>query len=404
MIYNNLYLIFRIFIIIFSISLSFLMSQGVLEKERSEIILELLTSDLESPIAMSYAKGTEDLYIAEQKGIIKIYSNKEVKKTPFLDLRKKISGVNRFYSEKGLLGLAFHPNYDENRKFYVNYSADLDKPSIDHKTIISEFQTSLSNPEKALFQSEKVILEIEQPEANHNGGTLQFAKDGYLYIGSGDGGGAGDKHGIEGNAQNPNTLLGKLLRINIDTNLPYEIPNDNPFSKGKGLPEIYALGLRNPWKFSFDRTTGRLFLGDVGQERIEEINIIEKGKNYGWKVLEGNLCYDPIENCNTKGFEPPIYSYSHDIGNSIIGGYVYRGNKKSFYYGKYIYADWSGKIFYLSEDKKNWSSQELKIQNKEKEPWKFINSFGEDAIGNLYLLTQEKTNPGSKGYLYKIIL
>jgi glucose/arabinose dehydrogenase len=391
------------FVIIFSYLFGILIAQGVQEKERSEIILELLSSDLESPVAMSSAKGTDDLYIAEQKGIIKIYSNKEMKKTPFLDLRKKISGVNRFYSEKGLLGLAFHPNYDENRKFYVNYSADLDKPNIDHKTVISEFQSSLSNQEKVLFQSEKIILEIEQPEANHNGGTLQFGKDGYLYIGSGDGGGAGDKHGIEGNGQNPNTFLGKLLRLNIDSNLPYEIPSDNPFLKGKGLPEIYALGLRNPWKFSFDRTTGRLFLGDVGQERIEEINIIEKGKNYGWKVLEGNLCYDPIENCNTKGFESPIYSYNHDIGNSIIGGYVYRGNKKSFYYGKYIYADWSGKIFYLSDDKKNWVSQELRIQNKDREPWKFINSFGEDAKGNLYLLTQEKPNPGSKGYLYKII-
>ncbi len=392
------------FVVILSYLLGILIAQGVQEKERSEIILELLSSDLESPVAMSSAKGTEDLFIAEQKGIIKIYSNKEIKKTPFLDLRKKISGVNRFYSEKGLLGLAFHPNYDENRKFYVNYSADLDKPSIDHKTIISEFQTSLSNPEKVLFQSEKIILEIEQPEANHNGGTLQFGKDGYLYIGSGDGGGAGDKHGTEGNGQNTNTLLGKLLRLNIDTNLPYEIPSDNPFIKGKGLPEIYALGLRNPWKFSFDRITGRLFLGDVGQERIEEINIIEKGKNYGWKILEGNLCHDPIENCNTKGLEPPIYTYSHDVGISIIGGYVYRGNKKSFYYGKYIYSDWSGKIFYLYEDKKNWNSQELKIQNKDKEPWRFINSMGEDSKGNLYLLTQEKPTPGSKGYLYKIML
>ncbi len=385
-------------------STTYLVSEGVQEKERSEVILELLTAELESPIALSPAKGTDDLYIAEQKGIIKIFSNKELKKAPFLDLRKKVAGINRFYSEKGLLGVTFHPSYDENRKFYVNYSADLDKPSVDHKTVVSEFQSSLSNPEKALLQSEKIILEIEQPEANHNGGTLQFGKDGFLYIGSGDGGGAGDKHGMEGNSQNPNTLLGKLLRINIDTNLPYEIPIDNPFFKGKGLPEIYALGLRNPWKFSFDRITGRLYLGDVGQERIEEVNIIEKGKNYGWKVLEGNLCYDPLENCNTKGFEQPIYSYGHDIGISIIGGYVFRGSKKSFYYGKYIYADWSGKLFYLYEEKKGWVSQELKIQNKESYPWKFINSLGEDSRGNLYLLTQEKPSPGSKGYLYKIIL
>lgn len=383
-----------------------LIPQGILEKERSEVILELLTSDLESPVAFSPAKGSEDFYIAEQKGLIKIFSNGEIKKFPLLDLRKKLAGMHRFYSEKGLLGIAFHPKYDENRKFYAFYSTDLDKSSVDHKMTLSEFQTSLANPDKALMQSEKVILEIEQPEANHNGGTIVFGNDGMLYIGSGDGGGAGDRHGKEGNGQNLNTHLGKILRINIDTidTETYKIPSDNPFLKKNALPEIYAYGLRNPWKFSFDRTTGRLFLGDVGQERIEEINIIEKGKNYGWKIMEGNLCYDPPEDCSTRDLEPPIYSYTHKEGVSVIGGYVYRGNRKSYYYGKYIFADWSGKIFFLSETNKVWSAQEIKVQNKETFQWKFINSFGEDNKGNLYILTQEKASPGSKGYLYKLVL
>jgi glucose/arabinose dehydrogenase len=383
-----------------------LIPQGILEKDRSEVILELLTSDLESPVAFSSAKGTDDFYIAEQKGLIKIFSNGEIKKFPLIDLRKKVAGINRFYSEKGLLGIAFHPKYDENRKFYIFYSTDLDKSSVDHKMTLSEFQSSLANPDKALMQSEKVILEIEQPEANHNGGTIVFGNDGTLYIGSGDGGGAGDKHGKEGNGQNLNTLLGKLLRINIDTSETetYKIPADNPFLKKNALPEIYAYGLRNPWKFSFDRLTGKLLLGDVGQERIEEINIIEKGKNYGWKIMEGNLCYDPPEECTTKDLELPIYSYTHKEGVSVIGGYVYRGSKKSYYYGKYIFADWSGRIFVLSETNKVWNAQEIKIQNKETFRWKFINSFGEDNKGNLYILTQEKAAPGSKGYLYKLVL
>jgi glucose/arabinose dehydrogenase len=397
----------NIFVIIFIIGTCWvaLVSQGILEKDRSEVILELLTSELESPVAFATAKGTEDFYIAEQKGIVKIFSKGEVKSTPLLDLRKKVAGINRFYSEKGLLGIAFHPKFDENRKFYVNYSSDLDKSSVDHKMVLSEFQTSLSNPDKALLQSEKIILEIEQPESNHNGGTIVFGKDGLLYIGSGDGGGAGDKHGTEGNGQNLSTLLGKLLRINIDSDTePYKIPLDNPFIKKNALPEIYAYGLRNPWKFSFDQLNGRLFLGDVGQERVEEINIIEKGKNYGWKIMEGELCYDPPENCSTKDLEPPIFSYTHKEGVSIIGGYVYRGSKKSYYFGKYIFADWSGKLFCLSESNKIWNAIEIKIQNKESYKWKFINSLGEDTKGNLYILTQEKPAPGSKGYLYKLLL
>ena len=258
---------------------------------------------------------------------------------------------------------------------------------------------------KALLKSERVILEIEQPESNHNGGTLQFGPDGYLYIGSGDGGGAGDKHGEIGNSQDTNNLLGKLLRIDVNSSsLPYGIPSDNPYSKGKGSPEIYAMGLRNPWKFSFDKLTGKLFLGDVGQDRVEEVNLIEKGKNYGWRVVEGNLCYNPPENCKPERFQEPIFAYTHDTGNSVIGGYVYRGNKKSFYYGKYIFADWSGKLFYLSLEKSNWINGNIKIVNKDKYPWKFINSLGEDNTGNLYILTQEKPIPGSKGYLFRLNL
>lgn len=402
---KNISLIGIFLILTFLITKIYPQGSKIIEKERKELYLDLLSDTLESPIAMSTINGSDDIYIVEQKGIVKLLSEGSIKQEYFLDLTKKISGLNRFYSEKGLLGLAFHPRYSENRKLYVNYSAVSDKAGIDHKTVISEFQTSFAFPDRVNLKTERVILEIDQPESNHNGGTLQFGPDGYLYIGSGDGGGAGDRHGLTGNAQSLYTHLGKLLRIDVNSeNTPYIVPPDNPFLNGNGLPEIFAYGLRNPWKFSIDKVSGKIFLGDVGQERVEEINIIEKGKNYGWRVVEGNLCFDPPEKCNTDLFQSPIYTYNHDTGICVIGGYVYRGSRKSFFYGKYIFGDWSGKIFFLSESNSIWRGEELKIRNRDAYPWKFINSFGEDTVGNLYILAQEKPSPGSRGYLFRIIL
>ncbi len=394
----------KYFIFVFLFTIAHLFAQKM-KRSSNEIILKLITSELESPVCMASPNdGSGLLFICEQKGIIKVLNKDEQKPKVFLDITKKISKLNPNYSEKGLLGLAFHPNYKENRKFYINYSAPAKVYGEEHRTVISEMVTSLGNPEKAMPQSERIILEISQPESNHNGGTILFGPDKYLYIASGDGGGAGDEHGNIGNAQDLNNLLGKILRIDVNhSSLPYSIPQENPNFPGVGKTEIYAYGLRNPWKFSFDQVTKRLFAADVGQDRFEEINIIEKGKNYGWRIMEGYECFNPKEDCNTNDLSLPIHVYDHSVGISVIGGYVFRGNKKSPYYGKYIFGDWNGKLFSLEEIKGKWTPSELKIVNNSVN-WKHINSFGEDSAGNLYLLTQEERGVFKKGFLFEIKL
>ncbi|MCX7999883.1 MAG: PQQ-dependent sugar dehydrogenase [Leptospiraceae bacterium] len=373
-------------------------------KRTNEISLELIASDLFSPVCFASPNdGSKLLFICEQRGVIKVIKKAEDKSRVFLDLSKKISKLNPNYSEKGLLGLAFHPNYKENRKFYVNYSAPAKVVGEDHRTVISEMVTSLSNPEKAMPQTERIILEISQPESNHNGGSILFGHDGYLYIATGDGGGAGDEHGTIGNSQDLTNLLGKILRIDVNHPiLPYTIPLDNPNFPEVGKTEIYAYGLRNPWKISFDRKTKQLFVGDVGQDRFEEINIVEKGKNYGWRIMEGFECFNPKEGCNKTGLTLPIYVYDHSEGISVIGGYVFRGNKKSPYYGKYIFGDWNGKVFYLEETKGKWIRKNLKLKSPVE--WKYIHSFGEDEVGNLYLLTQEERGVNKRGFLFLLKL
>jgi glucose/arabinose dehydrogenase len=380
--------------------------EPILSESSNSIKLELISSELDSPIAMSSPAGELNaIYIVEQKGVIKVIRDGVLKKAPFLDIQKKLDSLNNSYSEKGLLGLAFHPDYKNNRKFYVYYSAESMTTGSDHKSIISEFQSTMGNPDKA-FNSEKKILEIEQPEANHNGGTLAFGSDGFLYIGTGDGGGAGDMHGDNGNGQNLNSLLGKILRmdVNSDTGF-YAIPNDNPKLGNVGKSLIYAYGFRNPWKFSFDKDSNRLFAADVGQNKYEEVNIVEKGGNYGWKIMEGNHCYYPIDNCEMNKLKLPIVEYPHSTGISIIGGHVYRKSKKSIYYGQYIFGDWTGKIFALKEVTKNkWKMNQLTISISKEAPFQYINSFGEDSNGNIYLLGQKGNGPKAQGYVYKLKL
>jgi glucose/arabinose dehydrogenase len=222
-------------------------------------------------------------------------------------------------------------------------------------------------------------LEIEQPFANHNGGLNKFGPDGFLYIGMGDGGAAGDPFNF---AQNLESLLGKFLRIDIEKE-PYAIPQDNPFvGRADAQGEIWAYGLRNPWRFSFDRCTGRLFAGDVGQDRIEEIDLIEKGKNYGWRIMEGSQCFDPPSLCNTQGLELPIAEYDHSLGCSVTGGYVYRGTQFPTLIGHYLFGDYcSGRIWSLAEDPQGrWTMRQL-IDS----PFS-ISSFGEDEQGELYVI------------------
>jgi glucose/arabinose dehydrogenase len=360
---------------------------------KTGIKISLVATGIMAPVAMDCPKdNTKRLFICEQTGKIKIIKNGKILEKPFLDLKNKLDNIGKVYSEKGLLGIAFHPKYKSNGRFFVYYSAPLNEAGYDHKSIIAEYKVS-SDADVAGPASQTIIMEIKQPESNHNGGHLVFGPDGFLYIGLGDGGGAGDQHGSIGNGQNLGTILGKILRINVDSKKPYSVPADNPFVKDKNAqPEIWAYGLRNPWRFSFDRKTGLLFCADVGQDKWEEIDIILKGKNYGWRIMEGNHCYNPSVNCNTKGLEPPIAEYGHEKGISVTGGYVYRGKNVPFLVGKYVFADWKGNMFYLEGAQGKWTLNEMPIEGKKNNDLDInVNSFGEDEGGELYMLVQKFT-------------
>ncbi len=375
--------------------------------QRPQLKIKLLeiASGFTSPVAFAVAgDGTNRLFIVEQSGRIKIIKSQNVLPVPFLDLSKKLDRLNIAYSEEGVLGLAFHPEYKTNGRFFVYYSAPAINPSDDHASIISEFKVSL-NADVADAGSEKIIMVIAQPESNHNGGMIAFGPDNMLYIGTGDGGGGGDRHGNIGNGQDLNSLLGKILRIDVDKKVPYQIPTDNPFIKPGCKPEVFAYGLRNPWKFSFDRVTGKLFCGDVGQNKFEETNVIEKGKNYGWRIMEANHCFNPEVNCESANLELPIDEYSHTEGNSITGGFVYRGKSFPSMHGYYIFGDWSGKVWALKKDSQQaWKKFDVISEgNKSNDLNKKVNSFGEDENGELYIITQNGFGPKSKtGSVYKI--
>ena len=319
------------------------------------------------------------LFVTEQRGLIHAFVNDPDVGESFisLDITDRVSTRG---NEEGLLGLAFDPNYSENGRFYVYYSA-----SNPRRSVLSRFQTQTDNPARADANSEVVIMEIPQPYSNHNGGQLAFGPDGHLYVGLGDGGSSGDPRL---NSQDLGTLLGSVLRIDVsrETNQPgYAIPSDNPFSGVDGArEEIWAYGLRNPWRFSFDRETGDLWLGDVGQNKWEEVDLIEKGGNYGWNVMEGAHCFRPRTGCDETDLEAPVLEYSSDEGCSVIGGYVYRGNRLPSLWGAYVYADYcSGSIWALRQENGSVTEQRL-IAHLDGN----ITSFGEDAEGNLYLLTQ----------------
>jgi glucose/arabinose dehydrogenase len=297
------------------------------------------------PVGIYHAGDDSDrLFVLERSGTILAFEKSSVTNTTyvFLDLRDRVNSAG---SEEGLLGLAFHPDFESNGYFYVDYTA-----ADPRRTVIARYQVDPSNPNQVNKSTEHIILQIGQPFANHNGGQLAFGPDSYLYIAMGDGGSGGDPFK---NAQNRSSLLGKILRIDIDQEtspLNYSIPSDNPFvGNTQGYrEEIYAYGLRNPWRFSFDAATGALWAADVGQNDWEEIDIVEKGKNYGWNIMEGNHCYPPgTTSCETSGLEPPIWEYSHSVGESITGGFVYRGTMLPLN-GRYIYGDFeSGRIWSL---------------------------------------------------------
>jgi glucose/arabinose dehydrogenase len=313
----------------------------------------------------------------EQEGIISVFKNEvsvSSKKT-FLDIRNKVEDSG---NEEGLLGLAFHPQYKTNGYFYVNYTAN--NPD---RTVISRFNVSAANPDVADPASELVLLTFDQPYSNHNGGQVAFGPDGYLYIGVGDGGSGGDP---KGHGQNRKTLLGSILRIDVNKQegrKKYTIPTDNPFAGNKSgyKEEIYAYGLRNPWRLSFDPVTKKLWTGDVGQNAYEEINIVEKGGNYGWNIMEGNHCFEPTQNCNRQGLKLPVWEYPRSEGVSITGGFVYRGPSLPELKGKYIYADYgSGKIWSLDASNPNNPVNTTLVDSKLS-----ISSFGVDPQYELFV-------------------
>jgi len=336
------------------------------------------TLSFDKPLDLQHAgDGTNRLFVVSQSGLIYVFENTPNVKSAkiFLDIRDKVIAGG----ELGLLGLAFHPAYENNGYFYVNYTA-----SGPLRSVIARYSVSSTNPNSADKKSEFVLLQVNQPYRNHNGGQLAFGPDGYLCIALGDGGSAGDP---QNNGQNKSSLLGKILRLDVNCtsdNKNYCIPTDNPFAGNtQGFKEeIYAYGLRNPWRFSFDPVTGWLWAGDVGQDLWEEIDIIEKGKNYGWRIMEGNHCYKS-STCDTSGLTLPIWEYGHDNqgGCSITGGYVYRGKKFPELYGKYLYGDYcSGRIWTLSYDGVNPAKNTLLLKEDIN-----ISSFGIDKDNEIYI-------------------
>src|SRR4051812_28716702 len=286
-----------------------------------------VTGGLDAPLFLTSARdGSGRLFVLERSGRVRLIEGGKLVARPFLDLAGRVLAGG----EQGLLGLAFHPGYRTNGRFFVDYTR---RP--DGATVVAEYRAS-SDPDVAL-PSGRTVLVVPQPFANHNGGVLAFGPDGLLYIGLGDGGSEGDP----GNrAQNRNLLLGKVLRIGVDGAEPYAIPPNNPFVGRGGRDEIYALGFRNPWRFSFDRGTGLLYAGDVGQGRVEEVDIVKRGDNYGWRIVEGSLCFSPATGCDRTGLTPPIATYRHTGGRcAIMGGYVYRGRAVPGLAGAYVYGD-----------------------------------------------------------------
>lgn len=337
------------------------------------IALQEVASGFDKPVHVTHAgDGSGRLFVVEQDGVVRIIEHGKVRGTPFLDIRSRVSSGG----EKGLLSIAFHPRYAENGLFYVNYT----RGRVILETIVSRFRRDSRN--RADPDSEAVLLRIRQPYSNHNGGQIAFGPDGYLYIGMGDGGLANDPLG---HGQDVTTLLGALLRIDVDARevgRPYAIPFDNPFlGRRHGRGEIWAYGLRNPWRFSFDRQSGRLFLGDVGQDRIEEINVIKRGGNYGWAIMEGERCISDEERCRTAGFELPLFTYPHPEGFSVTGGFVYRGGRVGGLCGVYVFADYvSGIISGLRMRDGRVSRHGVLRESAYR-----ISSFGEDASGELYV-------------------
>jgi glucose/arabinose dehydrogenase len=362
--------------------------QGIAEAG-IDIRLRIVAGPFHQPTGVvSPDDGSDRLFILERPGVVRVVERANVLDEPFLDLRE---AVNWLGLEQGLLGLAVHPDYVENGRFFVNYTDTAGD------TVISEFTVS-ANRNRADRESERVLLHIEQPDINHNGGNIAFGPDGYLYVGIGDGSDPGDPYD---NAQDGSTLLGAMLRIDVDEydeDEPYAIPAGNPFVDDPDVrDEIWAIGLRNPWRYSFDALTGDLYVADVGQWEVEEINVQPAGspggQNYGWPIMEGDQCFAADE-CDKEGLTMPVATYTiwESENCAIIGGYVYRGAALPELEGTYIYGDWcSGHIWGLRQDNGGWTQLHLLRSGL------MISSFGLDERGEIYVADLRD------GYLYRIV-
>lgn len=342
----------------------------------SDLVLELVADGFAGPVAVTGAgDGSGRLFVVEQQGRIRIVGG-----GTFLDISGRVDSTS---NEQGLLGLAFHPDYSNNGFFYVNYTYD--PPGVNKDvTRVSRFAISAADPDLADPASEAILLEFEQDFSNHNGGDLHFGPDGFLYIATGDGGGAGDPND---RAQDLGSLLGKLLRIDVDGPAPYAVPPGNPFAGVAGVrPEIWAYGLRNPWRFSFDRATGDLFIGDVGQGAVEEVDFQADastgGENYGWSCMEGDILQN-FNPCDGSPLTLPILVYDNGADCAVTGGFVYRGRIGGLH-GRYVFGDYcSGKVWTAADSAGGWTAQE----------WGLIGfglaSFGEDDDGELLVVDRD---------------
>jgi len=378
--------------------------------------------------------GSGRLFLVDQTGLIRIIAGGKLLARPFLDIRKKVVRLTPDYDERGLLGLAFHPGFATNGRFFVYYSAPTTRAGTNHIDRLSEFRVARGAPNQADPGTERSILEFPQPQPNHDGGALGFRPDGFLYLGAGDGGGVADAsrgHSPGGNGQDTSKLNGKIMRIDVDHRSggrAYAVPSDNPFAAGGGRPEIYAYGLRNPWRLAWEPTgERRLIVSDVGQGRFEEVDVVVRGGNYGWRIREGRHCFSvdtplrPPGSCPMTGARGdllvwPVVEYSHaDIGIAVVGGYVHRGSGLPAFAGQYVFgdfsADWTtpepqgrGSLLaavMTSGDEGRWDWRRLTIGGGLEA---FVTGMGEGPEGELYLMTQTNLGPtGRTGRVFEIV-
>jgi glucose/arabinose dehydrogenase len=396
--------------------------------------LEMVADGLTAPlILVSPPDGTKRRFIVEQIGQIRILDpDGKLVDEPFLNIRHKIIRLLSDFDERGLLALAFHPDFKSNGKFYVSYSGYIPNAGLEkmawwsHANYVAEFRVSKDNPNKADPLSERILTTIDWPQFNHNGHWVGFGPDGYLYISTGDGGYANDwgiGHNVtKGNGQDLNDLHGKILRIDVDKGQPYAVPPDNPFvGRPDARPEIWAYGFRNPWRFSFDMGgTRELICADVGQNSYEEVDIVTRGGNYGWRMKEGKHCFDYVNpdkhpaSCEDAGLVDPILEYRNcnvfpDCkGLSITGGFVYRGPHGPWQ-GKYFFGDWSrsfgvknGSLYVGSKGDAGWTMEDVKVGNMAGFS-SYVLGFGQDTDGEVYVTTQDTTGPvGGLAKVYRI--